>query len=61
MRAPLLAALLLLGACGRSAGDPAGEVSAGEARTLNEAAEMLDGDSVDANAIRNVADEGNSE
>lgn len=45
-----LAALLLLGACG--SGDTApGSVSPSEAQQLNDAAEMLDANSVDTDAV----------
>ena len=47
---------LTLAACGTSASDPGtGEVSSGEASALNDAAAMLDGESVDANAVANAA------
>lgn len=49
--APLLTALLLLGACG--SGDAPGSLSADERRELNEAAEMLDANSV---ALEDVVD-----
>ncbi len=46
---------LLLAACGPAARDPASGVTAGEAQALNDAAAMLDGDTVDANAVDNAA------
>ena len=48
--AALLVPLALLAACG-SADDPPGATSAGEAQALNDAAAMLDANSVDANAV----------
>ncbi len=62
MRAAILAtaALLALAACGKKEAG-GGAVSSGEARALNDAAEMLDQDSVDANAVANVAEQGNAE
>ena len=50
MRALLL--LLLLTACSGQP-DPAGEVTADETRELNDAAAMLDANSVDAAAVAN--------
>ncbi|KQS01575.1 hypothetical protein ASG11_16950 [Sphingomonas sp. Leaf357] len=47
--APLLP-VLLLAACG-SHSDAPGSVSASEAQSLNDAAAMLDANSVDANAV----------
>lgn len=45
-----ISAVLLLAACG--SGDPTpGSVSPGEAQQLNDAAEMLDANSVDINAV----------
>ncbi len=41
---------LLLAACSAQPGEP-GQVTADEARQLNEAAEMLDANSIDLNAI----------
>jgi hypothetical protein len=50
----LLAPLLLLAACGQSADDPAlGGVSRSEASQLNDAAAMLDANSVSVNAVAN--------
>lgn len=44
--APLLAAALMLSACGADDNDPGvGGITVGEARALNEAAEMLDNQS----------------
>lgn len=48
--APGLIGLLLLAACSGEAGDPGGATPS-EARQLNEAAAMLDEDSVSANAL----------
>lgn len=45
-----LAALLLVAACSRG-GEQPGTVSADDQRQLNEAAAMLDANSVDANAL----------
>lgn len=50
MRHSLATALLLLGACS-SHGDQPGAVTADEARQLNDAAAMLDANSVDMNAV----------
>jgi len=50
----LLAPLLLLAACGQSADDPGlGGVSHSEASQLNDAAAMLDANSVSADAVTN--------
>ncbi|WP_326523150.1 hypothetical protein [Sphingomonas sp.] len=54
MRLRLVAAaapLLALAACGSGDSDQPGGISADEAQELNEAAEMLDPDAVDANAL----------
>lgn len=48
--APALIGVLLLAACSGDAGDPGGATPR-EARQLNEAAAMLDDDSVSANAL----------
>ena len=48
-RAPFLLLIALLGACSPHA--PSGSVSADEASQLNDAAAMLDANSVDANAV----------
>jgi len=48
--ASLLAGLLLLAGCGGS-GDTPGAASPAEARALNDAAAMLDANSVDMNAV----------
>ncbi|AXJ94627.1 MULTISPECIES: hypothetical protein [unclassified Sphingomonas] len=50
---PALAMTLLftIAACSRGPDDQPGTVTADEARQLNEAAEMLDANSVDLNAI----------
>ena len=48
--AATLAAILLLAACG-SNDDAPGSVSASEAQQLNDAAAMLDANSVNANAV----------
>lgn len=48
--APALIGGLLLAACSGDAGDPGGATPS-EARQLNEAAAMLDEDSVSANAL----------
>ena len=45
------AALLLLPACSGARDDPAGTTSADEDRQLNDAAAMLDANSMDANAL----------
>ena len=50
MKAAVLAPLLLLAACG-SHDDAPGSVTQGEADQLNDAAAMLDANSVDANAV----------
>jgi hypothetical protein len=42
---------LLATACSRTGDDPPGSVTADEARQLNEAADMLDANSVDLNAL----------
>lgn len=55
-RAALAASLLLLAACSRGEEATTGAVTADEARQLNEAAEMLDANSVDANALGNDQD-----
>ena len=55
-RAALAASLLYLAACARGEEAPTGAVTADEARQLNEAAEMLDANSVDANALGNDQD-----
>ncbi|HVF95401.1 MAG TPA: hypothetical protein VM900_13895 [Sphingomonas sp.] len=47
----ILAATLLLAACSQTASDEPGAVSADEARQLNDAAAMLDANSVDADAL----------
>ncbi len=53
----VIALALLLSACGEKATDPSG-ATLSEARQLNEAAAMLDEDSVSANALAdNDADE----
>ena len=53
-RAVLLAPLLLLAACGQRADDPGlGGLSHSEASQLNDAAAMLDANSVSANAVTN--------
>ncbi|OYY76950.1 MAG: hypothetical protein B7Y43_12885 [Sphingomonas sp. 28-62-20] len=49
-----LALALLVASCGAPATDPSG-ASPSEARQLNEAAAMLDNDSVSANAIADPA------
>ncbi|QNA84422.1 hypothetical protein G4G27_10790 [Sphingomonas sp. So64.6b] len=54
-----LVALLLLSACG-GAPDTPGAVTSGEAQALNDAAAMLDANSVDANAM-NVEIDGENE
>ena len=52
MRALLLLPLLLVAACGQSPDDSAlGGVSPDQARELNQAAAMLDANSVSANAV----------
>lgn len=57
MKPILLLLPLALAACGPSASDPgAGAVSSGEASALNDAASMLDGDSVDGNAVANASE-----
>jgi len=55
-RVAIVAAPLLLVACSGSGDGQPGGVSADEARQLNEAAEMLDANSVDLNAIANDRD-----
>ncbi|MGH6615095.1 hypothetical protein [Sphingomonas sp.] len=45
-----LGALLLLAGCGSGSPDTPGAVTPGEAQALNDAAAMLDANSVDANA-----------
>ncbi len=54
--------LLLLAACSSQLDDP-GAVTADEAHQLNEAATMLDANSVDANAFdpENAPEDGNSQ
>lgn len=49
----LIAATFLLVACSGSVDGQPGAVTADEARQLNEAAEMLDANSVDVNAAAN--------
>jgi hypothetical protein len=50
----LLTPLVLLGACGQGADDPGlGGLSPSEASQLNDAAAMLDANSVSANAVAN--------
>jgi hypothetical protein len=54
MRAFLLLPLLMLAACGQSSDDPDyGGVTADQARELNQAAAMLDANSVSADAVLN--------
>ena len=48
--APAFLVLAMLGACSPH-GDQSGAVTADEARQLNDAAEMLDANSVDENAV----------
>jgi len=56
MRRPVLAALLLLAACGQRDSDPGpGGVSVGEARALDEAAAMLEQQRLPPAAIPNGA------
>ena len=50
MKAAFLLPILLLAACG-SQGDAPGSVTQDEADQLNDAAAMLDANSVDANAV----------
>ncbi|QNQ11697.1 hypothetical protein [Sphingomonas alpina] len=45
-----LGALFLLAGCGSGSSDSPGAVTPGEAQALNDAAAMLDANSVDANA-----------
>lgn len=54
MRLLLLTPLILLAACGQRADDPGlGGLDHSEARQLNEAAAMLDANSVSADAVTN--------
>jgi len=48
-----MTAAILLAACSRGQEEPTGAVTADEARQLNEAAEMLDANSVDLNLLGN--------
>lgn len=58
MRALMLTSLLLLAACGQASNDPGlGGLSHSEASQLNDAAVMLDANSVSANAISNTDQE----
>ncbi len=57
VRLALLVPLMMLGACGTPDDADAGGISAREAQELNEAAEMLDVNSVDANALPPAGDE----
>ncbi|TKD50330.1 hypothetical protein [Sphingomonas baiyangensis] len=58
MRFVPLIALALLAACGPGENDPGpGGVTMSEARELNEAAAMLEPDSVSANALDNGSDQ----
>jgi hypothetical protein len=50
MRAVMLLLPLLLAGCGSGSSDTPGAVTPGEAQALNDAAAMLDANSVDANA-----------
>ena len=56
LRLALLAPLALLAGCGDGGDAQPGGITAGEAQELNEAAEMLDANAVELNA---VAPEGN--
>lgn len=55
VRSAALVAALLLAACGSELDQPGG-VTADQARQLNEAAAMLDNDSVSADAFGNAAE-----
>ena len=63
MRSRLAFALLIFGALGgcSSRGDQPGAVTADEARQLNDAAAMLDANSVDANAVAPDANESDAQ
>ena len=58
--APLVLVAALLGACS-SHGDQPGAVTADEARQLNDAAAMLDANSVDANSVTPDANESDAQ
>jgi len=60
MRLLMIAALLLLNGCGSADTDPSG-ASPSEARQLNDAAAMLDDDSVSANAMALNQIDGNTQ
>lgn len=60
--APLALPLALLGACGQSDNDPApGGVTVGEARALDEAAEMIEQRRLPPEALATPADEATDE
>ena len=49
-------ALLLASACSSNSGDAPGAISADEDRQLNEAAAMLDANSIDIDAVSNTSE-----